>query len=77
MSINQTNNRDFRTSLKTMNFSYLNANNCTEAVRELTLTRPRDILYLMSEVPLADRIPVPIPGYYAIFDDTNSHTQKI
>ena len=75
MSTKPSNNREFRTSLKTINFSYLNANKSAEAIRELTLTRPRDILYLVSEVALSDNVPISIPGFYSIYD--NSPTTKI
>lgn len=77
MSNEHSNNRDHRTSLKTINFSYLNANRSTEAIRELTLTRPRDILYIISEVALNDHVPVPIPGYYSIYDDSDPTLNKI
>ena len=76
MSIRHKVNREFRTSLKTINFSYLNANlKSAEAIRELTLTRPRDVLHLVSEVTLTDQVPVSIPGYYSIYD--NSPTSRI
>ena len=73
MSNKNSNNRDFRTSLKTINFSYLNANRSSEAIRELTLTRPRDIIYIVGEVALNDNVPISIPGFYSIYDDSNTH----
>ena len=75
MSTQLPNNRDYRTSLKTINFSYFNANRSADAIKEMIVTRPRDNIFLVSEVALADKVPVNIPGYYSIYDD--SPTQKI
>ena len=70
MSARHPDNRESRTSLKTINFSYLNANKSAEAIRELTLSRPRDSLYLISEVALTDQVPISIPGFYSIYDNS-------
>lgn len=77
MTDKQSSNHDYRTSLKTINFSYFNANKSTEAIRELTLTRPHNILYIISEVALNDHVPVPIPGYYSIYDDSDPTLHRI
>lgn len=65
------NDRDFRPSLKTINFSYLNVNKSTAALTELQITRPRDIIYFISEVPLRDNHPIPLEGFYSIYAETD------
>ena len=75
MSINTTNNRDYRTSLKTINFSYLNTGRSAAALTELHKSRPRDIIYFISEVALRDNHPIPLEGYYSIYAETDSSTK--
>ena len=70
-------NCECRTSLKTINFSYLNANRSAEAIRELVISRPRDVIYFVSEVALNDHVPVLIPGFYSIYDETNPTLNQI
>ena len=77
MSYNTINNRDYRTSLKTINFSYLNAGRSADALTELHKSRPRDIIYFISEVALRDNYPIPLEGYYSIYAEPEASSTTI